>query len=268
MFSFCKMQGTGNDFVMIDCMENEFSYSLPVLSQYLCDRHYGVGADGVILIEKSDVADFKMRIFNQDGTEAQMCGNGIRCFAKYVFEKEKIDKTEFLIETDSGVKRVELELENKKVISVTVNMGEAELDHLKYIIEIEEKQYQVYPISMGNPHAVCFVNNLDDFEVSKIGPILENYKYFPNKTNVEFVEIVDRKNIKLRVWERGVGETNSCGTGACAGSMIAIYEKYTDSEVTVDLRGGKLQTFYDKFNHTIKLKGPAEFVFEGNIEMM
>lgn len=268
MFSFCKMQGTGNDFVLIDCMENEFEYRLSVLSKYLCDRHYGVGADGMILIEKSDVADFKMRIFNQDGTEAEMCGNGIRCFAKYVFEKDKIDKTEFLIETAAGIKKVKLELENKKVISVTVNMGEAELDHLKYIIEIEGKQYQVYPISMGNPHAVCFVKNLEEFEVDKIGPILENYKYFPNKTNVEFVEIVDRKKIKLRVWERGVGETNSCGTGACAGSMIAIHEKFTDPEVTVDLKGGKLQIFYDKFNHTISLKGEAEFVFEGNIEMM
>ena len=147
-------------------------------------------------------------------------------------------------------------------------MVEVEPNHLKYIIEIEGKQYQVYPISMGNPHAVCFVKNLEEFEVHKIGSILENYKYFPNKTNVEFVEIVDRKNINLRVWERGVGETNSCGTGACAASMIAIYEKYTDSEIMVNLKGGKLQIFYDKLNHTIELKGPAEFVFEGKIEMM
>ena len=268
MFSFCKMQGTGNDFVLIDCTENQFEYSLPVLAEYLCNRHYGIGADGIILIDKSDIADFKMRIFNHDGTEAEMCGNGIRCFAKYVFEKDKIDKTEFSIETLAGIKKVKLELENKKVVSVTVNMGEPVLENLKYIIEINEKQYQVHPISMGNPHAVCFVKNVDEFDVAKIGPILENYKYFPNKTNVEFVEILDKKNIKLRVWERGVGETNSCGTGACASAMIAINEKFTESEVTVDIKGGKLQIDYHKFDNTIELRGPAEIVFEGEIEMM
>ncbi len=268
MFSFYKMQGTGNDFVLIDCLDNQFEYSLPVLAKYLCDRHYGVGADGIILVEESSTADFKMRIFNHDGTEAEMCGNGIRCLAKYVFEKNKIEKTEFSIETLAGIKSVKLELEGEKVISVTVNMGEVVLDYLKYIIEIDGKQFQVYPISMGNPHAVVFVKNVEEVEVEKIGPILENYKYFPNKTNVEFVQILDRKNIKVRVWERGVGETNSCGTGACASSMIAINEKFTESEVTVDLKGGKLQSCYDKSENSIMLKGPAEIVFEGTIEMM
>lgn len=268
MFSFCKMHGTGNDFVLIDCLENEFEYSLPVLAEYVCDRHYGVGADGIIFVEESSTADFKMRIFNHDGTEAEMCGNGIRCFAKYVFEKNKIDKTEFSIETLAGIKTVKLELEGQKVISVTVNMGEVVLDNLKYIIEIEGRQFQVYPISMGNPHAVVFTKNVEAFEVEKIGPILENYKYFPNKTNVEFVQILDRKNIKVRVWERGVGETNSCGTGACASSMIAINEKFTESEVMVDLKGGKLQVGYDKSENSISLKGPAEIVFEGTIQMM
>ncbi len=268
MFSFCKMQGTGNDFVMIDCMENQFEYSLPILANYLCDRHYGVGADGIILMDKSDKADFKMRIFNHDGTEAEMCGNGIRCVAKYVFEKNKIDKTEFSIETLAGIKKIKLELENKKVIAITVNMGEPEWDNLKYIIEIDEKQYQVYPISMGNPHAVCFVKNVDEFEVEKIGSILEHYKYFPKQTNVEFVQILDKKNIKVRVWERGVGETNSCGTGACASCMIAMNEKFTDNDVMVELKGGKLQVCYDKVENMVSLKGPAELVFEGNIEIM
>lgn len=268
MFSFCKMHGTGNDFVLIDCMDNQFEYSLPVLAEYLCDRHYGVGADGIILVEESSTADFKMRIFNHDGTEAEMCGNGIRCFAKYVFEKNKMEKTEFSIETLAGIKTVKLELENEKVISVTVDMGEPVLDNLKYIIEIEGKQFQVYPISIGNPHAVVFTKNVEEFEVEKIGPIFENYKYFPNKTNVEFVQILDRKNIKVRVWERGVGETNSCGTGACASSMIAINEKFTESEVTVDLKGGKLQVCYDKSGNSITLKGSAERVFEGKIERM
>lgn len=268
MFSFCKMHGTGNDFVLIDCMDNQFEYSLPVLAEYLCDRHYGVGADGIILVEESSMADFKMRIFNHDGTEAEMCGNGIRCFAKYVFEKNKMEKTEFSIETLAGIKTVKLELENEKVISVTVDMGEPVLDNLKYIIEIEGKQFQVYPILVGNPHAVVFTKNVEEFEVEKIGPIFENYKYFPNKTNVEFVQILDRKNIKVRVWERGVGETNSCGTGACASSMIAINEKFTESEVTVDLKGGKLQVCYDKSGNSITLKGSAERVFEGKIERM
>ena len=268
MFSFCKMQGTGNDFVIIDCMKNEFEYSLPVLAKYLCDRHYGVGGDGIILIYKSEIADFKMRIFNQDGTEAEMCGNGIRCFAKYVFEKKITDKTDFSIETLAGIKKVKLKLENEKVISVRVNMGEPEFNNLKYIIEIEQKQYEVYPVSMGNPHAVCFVKNVSEFPVEKIGPILENYKYFPKKTNVEFVEIVNNKNIKVRVWERGVGETNSCGTGACASSMIAISEKFTSNELTVELNGGKLNVFYNKEDDTIELAGPAETVFEGQIEMM
>lgn len=268
MFYFCKMHGTGNDFVVIDCIENECEYSLPVLSKYLCDRHYGVGSDGIILIYKSEIADFKMRIFNQDGTEAEMCGNGIRCFAKYVFEKNKIDKTEFLIETLAGIKKVKLNLENEKVISVEVNMGEPVIDNIKYMIEIDEKQYLLYPISMGNPHAICFVKDVEKFDVEKIGPIIENYKYFPNKTNVEFVQIIDKQNIKVRVWERGVGETNSCGTGACSSSMIAIKEKLTEDEVTVNLKGGKLEIKYDKDEGNVYLKGPAEIVFEGKIEMM
>lgn len=268
MFFFCKMQGTGNDFVLIDCTKNDFQYSLNILSKYLCDRHYGVGADGIILIEKSDIADFKMRIFNQDGSEAEMCGNGIRCFAKYVFEKEMINQSKFTIETLAGIKKVELELENKKAISVKVDMGRPMIDNIKYIIEIEERQYQIYPVSMGNPHAVCFVKNVDEFEVNKIGPILENYKYFPQKTNVEFVEILDNETIKVRVWERGVGETNSCGTGACASAIISMKKKFIQNKVITQLRGGNLEINYDKNNDVIYLKGPAEIVFEGKIETM
>ena len=216
MFSFCKMHGTGNDFVIIDCIKNEFEYSLPVLAQFVCDRHYGIGADGMILVYKSDIAEFKMRIFNQDGSEAEMCGNGIRCFAKFVFESGLIDKTTFKIETLAGIKLVKLETENKKVLKVSVNMGETVISNVKYIIEIDEVQYQVHPINVGNPHAICFVRDVEKFDVAKIGPILENYKYFPNKTNVEFVQVMDENNIKVRVWERGVGETFSCGTRSCS----------------------------------------------------
>ncbi len=268
MFSFSKMQGTGNDFVVINCMENQFKYSLPVISEYLCNRHYGVGADGVIFLDKSEEQDFKMRIFNSDGTEAEMCGNGIRCLAKYVYENGLTDKTEFTVETLAGAKKIELELEEKRLAYVKVNMGNPEVEHIQYMIEIEDKAYYVYPVSMGNPHAVCFVKDVENFDVAKIGSILENYKYFPNKTNVEFVQILDEENIRVRVWERGVGETNGCGTGACASCMIAIQEKYTKNDVTVNLKGGKLQIHYDKEKNEMILKGEAEKVFDGKIERM
>ena len=268
MFSFYKMQGTGNDFIVLDCIDNKFEYSLPVLSKYLCDRHYGVGADGVILIYESEIADFKMKIFNHDGTEAEMCGNGIRCFAKYVYEKNRINKTEFLIETLAGIKKVKLNLENEKVLSVQVNMGEPQISNLKHLVEIDKIQYLLYPVSIGNPHAVCFVEDVENVDVEKIGPILENYKYFPNKTNVEFVQIIDKNNIKVRVWERGVGETNSCGTGSCASSIVCINENLTENLVTVQLKGGNLNVQYNKENNNLKLIGTAEEVFEGKIEMM
>lgn len=268
MFSFCKMQGTGNDFVLIDCINQKFEYSLPILAKFLCNRHYGVGADGIILIYKSNKAELKMRIFNSDGTEAEMCGNGIRCFAKYVFEKNLITEKEFFIETLAGIKKVKLDLEHKKVLSVEVNMGEPNVDNIKYIIEIENKQYQIYPVSMGNPHAVCFVQDVEKIDIAKIGKIIENYKYFPNKTNVEFVQIIDRENIKVRVWERGVGETNSCGTGACASSIIAIKEKYVNDNLKVNLVGGNLKIDYDRLKKDIYLTGNAEIVFEGKIEML
>ena len=267
MFSFYKMQGTGNDFIVLDCIDNKFEYSLPVLSKYLCDRHYGVGADGVILIYESEIADFKMKIFNHDGTEAEMCGNGIRCFAKYVYEKNRINKTEFLIETLAGIKKVKLNLENEKVLSVQVNMGEPQISNLKHLVEIDKIQYLLYPVSIGNPHAVCFVEDVENVDVEKIGPILENYKYFPNKTNVEFVKIIDKANIEVRVWERGVGETLSCGTGACAAGVISVIKKSTDCDLTVDLKGGKLKISYDKENNNVKLIGSAEFVYDGKIDI-
>lgn len=268
MFSFCKMHGTGNDFVVIDCTENEFEYSLPILAKYICDRHYGVGGDGIILIYESEVADFKMRILNSDGTEAEMCGNGIRCFAKYVFEKNKTQKTEFFIETLAGIKKVKLNLENQKVVSVEVNMGEPVISNIKYMVEVDKMQYLLYPVSIGNPHAICFVKDVEEVDIEKIGPILENYKYFPNKTNVEFVQIIDKKNIKIRVWERGVGETNSCGTGACSSAIIAINEGLIENNVTVELKGGKLEVKYNEKDNSVELKGTAEMVFEGKIKMM
>lgn len=271
MFSFCKMQATGNDFVVINYLKNKFEYSYKLLSEYLCNRHYGVGADGILIVEESKMADFKMRIFNTDGSEAEMCGNGIRCFAKYVYEENLIDKLEFDIETLAGIKSVKLKVEGNTVVEIEVDMGKAEFDLEKIPVWYQGDEYngllhiedmKIYPISMGNPHAVCIIEDINKIDISKYGKLIENYKYFPNKTNVEFVQIIDESNIKLRVWERGVGETLSCGTGACAAVAVLNKLKYTSSRVTVDLLGGKLKIISDE---TIKLIGNAEKVFEGNI---
>lgn len=273
MFFFSKMQATGNDFVIINYLEEKFQYSFKLLSEFLCDRHYGVGADGVIIIDKSQKCDFKMRIFNKDGSEAEMCGNGIRCLAKYVYEKELIKEREFSIETMSGEKRVFLEVEGNTVLSICVDMGKPVLKFeeipVNYISDDEEKginigEFTGYPISVGNPHLVIFIDDVENFNVKKYGSIFENYKYFPNKINIEFVEIINNEHIKVRVWERGVGETLACGTGACAAAYIFCRNKSTSKELTVDLLGGKL-----KINclENIFMSGPAEFVFDGKINI-
>ena len=273
MFSFFKMQATGNDFIVINYFENKLEYSYRLLSEFLCDRHFGVGADGLLIIEKSKIADFKMKIFNQDGTEAEMCGNGIRCFAKFVYETNLTNKTEFLIETMSGTKIVKLKLENDKVSRIAVDMGEPIFDIEKIPIFYSEKKYngsihiegiETYPISMGNPHTVCFVEDVNKIDIEKYGKLIEDYKYFPNKTNVEFIQILNESRIKLRVWERGVGETLSCGTGICAATVISNKYKSTNSELTVETKGGVLNTIYDK---NVKLIGSAEIVFEGKIDI-
>lgn len=271
MFSFTKMQATGNDFILINYLENRLEYSYKLLAQFLCDRHYGVGADGILIIEKSDIADFKMRIFNQDGSEAEMCGNGIRCFAKYVFEKKLINKQFFNIETLAGIKLVSLDIEGENVTAVEVDMGKPmfELENIPVIYlennykgKIYIENLEVYPVSVGNPHAVCFVENLDNFDIERYGKLIEDYKYFPNKTNVEFAKILDEEHVKVRVWERGVGETLSCGTGACAVSVVSNKYKEAKNNLIIDLLGGTLKI---NCSETIKLKGPAEIVFEGKI---
>ena len=257
-------------FILINCIDNKIEYSYKLLSQFLCDRHFGVGADGILIIEKSEKSDFRMRIFNQDGTEAEMCGNGIRCFAKCVYEKRLINKKEFTIETLGGIKLVKLIVEGDTVIKVEVDMGEPIFDLDKIpVIYLNEfsgvlhiEGLQIYPVSMGNPHAVCFVDDLKKIDLPKYGELIENYKYFPNKTNVEFVQIINENNIKVRVWERGVGETFSCGTGTCAAGVISNKYKSTNSRLTVDLLGGSLRVVYDK---SVKLIGDAEFVFEGKM---
>lgn len=276
MFFFNKMQATGNDFIILNYLKEKLEYSYKLLSNFLCNRHFGVGADGILIIEKSEIADFKMRIFNSDGSEAKMCGNGIRCFAKYVYENGLTSKESFEIETLSGIKTVKLKVERKMVEQISVDMGKPEFcfDKIPVITQIsnnanKEKlkidDYEYYPISIGNPHCVCFVDDVDKTNIEEIGKKVENYKFFPDRTNVEFVQIINLNNIKVRVWERGVGETLACGTGACAATVISNKYKSTSSELIVDLLGGKLKVKYKDDN--VNLTGPAEFVFEGKIQI-
>lgn len=281
MILFTKMQGTGNDFIIVNCIEQYFKYSLDVLSKYLCDRNFGIGGNGVIYLFKSYKADCKMRIFNSDGTEAEMCGNGIRCVAKYLYEKGIVTKNNIKIETKIDVKNVELILENRKLAKIKVKMSlpifelnkipvflpkensSSEIHSAKIIIDNIE--YFLYFVSFDNPHAVCFINNLEKINVSKVGKIIENYKYFPNKINVEFVQIIDRKNIKIKIWERGVGETLSCGTGACAAVVCGIKNNWIDNDVKVELLGGKLNVLMKE--NEVYLIGDSEIVFEGKINL-
>lgn len=271
MFYFFKMQALGNDFIVINNLEKKIEYSYKLLCQYLCNRNFGVGADGVLILEKSEITNFKMRIFNQDGSEAEMCGNGIRCLAKYIYENKLINKNEFEIETLSGIRKVKIYLDEKAVKEIEVDMGKPKfnLDEIPVIYlennyngKINIDGIDVYPVSLGNPHIVCFFEKIEDLDVKNIGSKLEKYKYFPNRINVEFVEIIDKESIKVRVWERGVGETLGCGTGACAASVIFNKYKSTNSEIFVDLPGGKIKVICD---NTIKLIGNAENIFEGKI---
>lgn len=279
MFYFCKMQATGNDFIIVDYMHQEFNYSFKLLAEFLCNRHFGVGADGILILDKSEIADYKMRIFNSDGSEAEMCGNGIRCFAKYLYEHDLINKEEFEIETLSGIKKVSLDIEGKTVICVTVQMGSPELDIEKIPVILEEElgeenkmpiaididNMKFYPISMGNPHVVSFVENVQEINIDELGKKIENYKFFPNKTNVEFVQIINDGKIKVRIWERGVGETLSCGTGVCASGVISCIIKSTKSDLIVETLGGNLNILYDNEKNLVSLKGEAKEVFEGKL---
>lgn len=271
MIFFTKMQGIGNDFIIINNLEKNIIYDYNKLSEYLCNRHFGIGADGIIVAEKSDIADFKMRIFNSDGSEAEMCGNGIRCFAKYLYINKMTEKEEFNIETLAGKKNVKLILEGKKVSYIKVNMGKPCFDFSKIPVYCEEMEclqiddMKFYPVSMGNPHCVCFVDDTGNIDIEDKGKKIENYKYFPNKTNVEFVQIINKKEIKVRVWERGVGETLACGTGACASAVISNKFKGLDNTIKVKLKGGDLKIEYDLIDDIVYLEGGAEEVFTGKI---
>jgi diaminopimelate epimerase len=271
------MQGLGNDYVYIDCINGKEPIDIKNLTNRLSNRHFGVGSDGLILLCKSKVADLKMRMFNSDGSEAQMCGNGIRCVAKLAYELGLICEEITTIETLSGIKTLKLNIVNGKVKTVEVDMGAPILEatkipvsssakiedkKVKAEVKVKNKKIELTCVSMGNPHAVTFVNNIKNFKVAEYGPILENADIFPEKANIEFVEVVDKNNIKMRVWERGSGETLACGTGACSSVVASRLNGYTDRKVNVQLLGGNLEIEWKPNNH-VHMTGPAVTVFKG-----
>ena len=278
MLKFTKMEGLGNDYVYMDCTGEQTIKNIPYLAQFVSDRHFGIGSDGLILICKSEVADFKMRMFNYDGSEAEMCGNGIRCVGKFVYDKGLTQKQEVSIETLAGIKVLKLNVENGKVKTVRVDMGKPILDPAQIPVKSQEnpvqnlrikaegREFVFSCVSMGNPHAITKVEKVKNFEVEKYGKVIEVDEHFPKRTNVEFIEIVDENHIKMRVWERGAGETLACGTGACATAVACFLNGYTKRNVMVELLGGSLQIEWDEETDHVYMTGPARTVFEGEIE--
>lgn len=276
---FTKMHGIGNDYIYVNCFEEKVENPEQV-SIYVSDRHKGIGSDGLVMIMPSDKADFRMRIFNADGSEAMMCGNATRCIGKYVYDKGLTTKTEITLETNSGIKYLKLFPENGKVESVEVDMGMAILvpkdipvksDKDRFISEpvnVDGKEYKITCVSMGNPHAIVYLDGVDDLPLEKMGSSFENHELFPDRINTEFIEIIDRTNLKMRVWERGSGETFACGTGACASVVSSVLNGFCDkgAEVTVHLRGGDLRITYNE-DETVIMKGPATLICDGDVDV-
>ena len=277
---FVKMEGCGNDYVYVNGFNTKID-NPNELSKIVSDRHFGIGSDGLIVINPSDVADFKMSMYNADGSEGKMCGNGIRCVAKYVYDYKMIDKEVITVETLAGIKTLKLNVENGKVKTVRVNMGSPIInakdvpvisDKEKVINEpvvIDGKEYGITCVSMGNPHAVTFVENVMEYPIEKYGRVSEFHPIFPDRVNTEFVEIVDDSHVKMRVWERGSGETLACGTGACAVTVASILNDKVDGSkpVTVQLLGGDLNISWERDENLIYMTGPATTVFDGEIDL-
>ena len=275
---FTKMHGIGNDYVYVNCFEESVKNPAEV-SKFVSDRHFGIGSDGLILISPSAIADFRMNLYTADGSQAEMCGNGIRCVAKYVYDYGLTDKTEISVETLAGIKYLRLQVENGKVASVEVNMGAPILEPKEIPVAVEEspvvnvpvevkgKIYHMTCVSMGNPHAIIFMNNVKDLDIAAIGPYFENHTVFPKRTNTEFVEVLDRNTVNMRVWERGSDETLACGTGACATTVACILNDKTENEVTVHLLGGDLKIRWDREANQVYMTGPATVVFDGEITL-
>lgn len=275
---FTKMEGCGNDYVYVNGFEEKIDNPNEVAIA-VSDRHFGIGSDGLIIINPSEVADFKMCMYNADGSEGKMCGNGIRCVAKYVYDFKLTDKDVITVETLSGIKTLKLNVENGKVKTVRVNMGapilECDKVPVKYDdekminkpVKVDGKTFNITCVSMGNPHAVTFINDTDNLEIEKIGPKFENNEIFPDKVNTEFIQIIDKKTVKMRVWERGSGETFACGTGACASVVASVLNILTENKVTVKLLGGELEIEYNQDENTVYMTGPARVVFTGEYDI-
>mgnify|MGYP000641771805 FL=1 len=273
-----KMQGLGNDYVYVNCMEQMVEDAAET-ARRVSDRHFGIGSDGLILICPSDKADFEMRMYNADGSRGEMCGNGIRCVGKYVYDYGLTDKTSLSVETLGGIKHLFLEVEDGKVSLVKVDMGPAILEPEKIPVtaegsrvvdeplQVDGKTFRMTCVSMGNPHAVIYVDDVQGMDLEKTGPSFENHERFPNRINTEFAHVLDRNTVEMRVWERGSGETLACGTGACAVAVASIVNGYTEDQVTVRLLGGDLKIEWDREANKVYMTGPAEVVFDGEIRL-
>lgn len=275
---FTKMQGCGNDYIYVDGSREQIPQEKkPELVRRLSDRHFGIGGDGVIFINPSDEADFEMEMYNADGSRSEMCGNGIRCVGKFVYDKGLTDKTDIAVISAGKMKYLTLFVRDGEVEKVKVNMGAPEITArlVPVICEgeravdepilVEGKEYRMTCVSMGNPHAVVFMDGVESLEMEKIGPYFEKHERFPNRTNTEFVEVLDENTVLMRVWERGTGETLACGTGACAVAVAGVLNGLTKERVTVKLLGGALEVFWDREADLIYMTGPAKTVFEGEI---
>ena len=282
---FTKMHGCGNDYIYVNCFEESLSNPNEI-SRIVSDRHFGIGSDGLICICPSETADFRMAMYNADGTEGKMCGNGIRCVAKYVYDYKLTDKTTITVETLSGIKTLDLDVENGSVKTVTVDMGAPSLTPadvpvvipggpkdavvntpITITVEGKDTEYRMTCISMGNPHAIIFTDDVHTLNLEKIGPLFEKHPYFPEQVNTEFIHVIDRNQIDMRVWERGSGETLACGTGACASVVACVLNGLTENNVTVHLLGGDLTIHYDQDKNTVFMTGPAAIICTGSIEI-
>ena len=277
---FTKMHGCGNDYVYINGISQDIQADIkPDMVRALSDRHFGIGGDGVIFINSSDIADFEMEMWNADGTRAEMCGNGIRCVAKYVYDYGLTDKDVVDICSFDKVKHIILTIKDGKAVEARVDMGEPILvpseipttaigvdKVIKYPIDVNGQVVDVTCVSMGNPHAIVYVDNVEDLEIEKIGPFIENHSFFPKRTNVEFVQNIDKNHISMRVWERGTGETLACGTGCCALTVAGVLNGLTDREVEIQVLGGKINVKWDETDNHVYMTGPATTVFDGEID--
>lgn len=276
--NFVKMHGSGNDYIYVDCFKEEVD-NPQELVKWISDRHRGIGSDGLVLIMPSAICDFRMRMFNPDGSEAQMCGNASRCVGKYIYDYGLTDQTEITLETNAGVKKLWLFPENDKVKKVTVDMGEPVLKStevpvqlpadsvINYKYDFSFATYYITGVSMGNPHAVIFIeNDVDEFPLEEVGPKIEHHTIFPERTNVEFVKVISENHVKMRVWERGTGETQACGTGACAVLVAGVLNHLLNNKAIVSLPGGDLEIEWKKEDNRVYMTGDAIMVFEGKIE--